>query len=81
MYYYVNVNHVLFVQKMFSAAVKLYDKEDYAGAAALFEEALAEYYKADVECRALCEGQQRFEDQGHVLYRYSLYELISGTSH
>ncbi|XP_072516862.1 prolyl 3-hydroxylase 2 [Salminus brasiliensis] len=64
-------------QRAFAAGVKLYDKGDYEEAVALFEEALTEYYKADVECRALCEGPQRFEEQDHVLYRYSLYELVS----
>ncbi|XP_046905597.1 prolyl 3-hydroxylase 2 [Hypomesus transpacificus] len=64
-------------QGAFSAAVKLYDQGDYKGAILLFEEALLEYYKADVECRALCQGPQRFEEHDHVLYRYSLHELIS----
>uniref|UniRef100_A0A8C7PTV3 procollagen-proline 3-dioxygenase n=1 Tax=Oncorhynchus mykiss TaxID=8022 RepID=A0A8C7PTV3_ONCMY len=64
-------------QRSFSAGVKLYDTADYKGAIALFEEALQEYYRADVECRALCHGPQRFEEQDHVLYRYSLYELVS----
>ncbi|KAL6468765.1 hypothetical protein MHYP_G00222890 [Metynnis hypsauchen] len=64
-------------QRAFSAGVKLYDKGDYEGSVSLFEEALTEYYKADVECRALCEGPQQFQEQNHVLYRYSLYELIS----
>ncbi|XP_051980504.1 prolyl 3-hydroxylase 2-like [Xyrauchen texanus] len=64
-------------QKVFFAGVKLYDKGKYGEAVTLFEEALTEYYRADVECRALCEGPQRFEEQDHVLYKYSLYELIS----
>uniref|UniRef100_A0A6Q2WTS6 procollagen-proline 3-dioxygenase n=1 Tax=Esox lucius TaxID=8010 RepID=A0A6Q2WTS6_ESOLU len=64
-------------QRSFSAGVKLYDSGDYEGAIAMFEEALQEYYKADVECRALCLGPQRFEEQDHLLYRYSLSELIS----
>uniref|UniRef100_A0A4W5NRJ6 procollagen-proline 3-dioxygenase n=1 Tax=Hucho hucho TaxID=62062 RepID=A0A4W5NRJ6_9TELE len=64
-------------QRSFSAGVKLYDSADYEGAISLFEEALQEYYRADVECRALCQGPQRFEEQDHVLYRYSLYQLVS----
>ncbi|KAL1023115.1 hypothetical protein UPYG_G00036580 [Umbra pygmaea] len=64
-------------QRSFSAAVKLYDSGDFEGSIAMFEEALHEYYQADVECRALCQGPQRFEEQDHILYRYSLYELIS----
>ncbi|KAG7230705.1 hypothetical protein INR49_019518 [Caranx melampygus] len=64
-------------QQSFTAAVRLYDKGDYEGAIVLFEDALVEYYEADVECRALCQGPQRFEDHDHLRYRYSLHELIS----
>lgn len=68
------------VQHSFTEAVKLYDVGDYEGAIVLFEEALVEYYRADVECRALCQGPQKFEGHDHVQYRYSLHELISGKS-
>ncbi|KAF0042100.1 hypothetical protein F2P81_005632 [Scophthalmus maximus] len=64
-------------QRSFTAAVRLYDSGDFEGAIALFEEALVEYYKADVECRALCQGPQKFEGHDHLRYRYSLHELIS----
>uniref|UniRef100_A0A3Q1H005 procollagen-proline 3-dioxygenase n=1 Tax=Acanthochromis polyacanthus TaxID=80966 RepID=A0A3Q1H005_9TELE len=64
-------------QRSFTAAVRLYDKGDYEAALGLFEEALVEYYKADVECRALCQGPQRFEGHDHLRYRYSLHELVS----
>lgn len=65
-------------QRSFAAAVKLYDKGDFEGAIVLFEEALVEYYKADVECRALCQWPQKFESYDYLRYRYSLYEVISG---
>uniref|UniRef100_A0A8P4G9P0 procollagen-proline 3-dioxygenase n=1 Tax=Dicentrarchus labrax TaxID=13489 RepID=A0A8P4G9P0_DICLA len=64
-------------QHSFTAAVRLYDKGDYERAIALFEEALVEYYKADVECRALCQWPQRFEGYDYLRYRYSLHEVIS----
>ncbi|KAF7202332.1 prolyl 3-hydroxylase 2 isoform X2 [Nothobranchius furzeri] len=64
-------------QFTFTKAVKFYDRGDYEGAAALFEDALVEYYKADVECRALCQGPQGFEGHDHLRYRYSLHELVS----
>ncbi|XP_076134556.1 prolyl 3-hydroxylase 2 [Alosa pseudoharengus] len=64
-------------QKAFAEGVKLYEQGEYGKAIPFFEEALTQYFKADVECRALCEGPQRFVEQDHVLYRYSLYELIS----
>ncbi|KAG7261632.1 hypothetical protein CRUP_038354 [Coryphaenoides rupestris] len=64
-------------QRAFTAGVRSYDNGDYEGAIVLFEEALVEYYRADVKCRALCQGPQRFEGHDHILYRYSLHELIS----
>ncbi|XP_047666255.1 prolyl 3-hydroxylase 2 [Tachysurus fulvidraco] len=64
-------------QSAFTAAVQLYDNGDFEESVTLFEEALAEYYKADAECRVLCEGPQSFRDHDHVLYRYTLSELIS----
>ena len=58
--------------------MRLYDDGDYEGAIVMLEKALVEYYRADVKCRALCQGPQRFEGHDHLLYRYSLHELISG---
>lgn len=66
------------LQHSFGAAMTLYEQGNFVGASQLFEEALVEYYKADVECRALCQGQHQFEDHDHLRYRYSLYEVISG---
>lgn len=65
-------------QRSFAAAVKLYDKGDFEAAIVVFEEALVEYYKADVQCRALCQWPQKFEGYDYLRYRYSLYEVISG---
>lgn len=73
------MGNFLFIQKAFTAAVQLYDDGNYEASAALFEEALTEYYKADKECRVLCEGPQSFRDHDHVLYHYTISELISGT--
>ncbi|KAI5101570.1 prolyl 3-hydroxylase 2, partial [Silurus meridionalis] len=64
-------------QATFTAAVQLYEKSSYEDSVAFFEEALTEYYKADMECRVLCEGPQSFNDHDHVLYRYTISELIS----
>lgn len=65
-------------QRSFTEAVKLYDKGDFGAAIVVFEEALVEYYRADVECRALCQWPQKFEGYDYLRYRYSLYEVISG---
>uniref|UniRef100_A0A8D0CBJ1 procollagen-proline 3-dioxygenase n=1 Tax=Scleropages formosus TaxID=113540 RepID=A0A8D0CBJ1_SCLFO len=61
----------------FTMGVKHYDSGDYEKAIEHFEEALLEYFNADVECRVLCEGPQKFADNEHLHYRPSLYELIS----
>ncbi|MED6257002.1 Prolyl 3-hydroxylase 2 [Ataeniobius toweri] len=64
-------------QQSFTEAVKLYDRGDHEGAVTLFEDALVEYCKADVDCRALCQGPQKFEGHSHIRYRYSLHEVVS----
>ncbi|KAF3835148.1 hypothetical protein F7725_027706 [Dissostichus mawsoni] len=64
-------------QRSFAGAVSLYDKGEHEAAIAVFEGALREYYQADSECRALCQWPQKFEGHDYLLYRYSLYELVS----
>ncbi|TTK63270.1 Prolyl 3-hydroxylase 2 [Bagarius yarrelli] len=64
-------------QRIFTAAVQLYEEGNFEESVGLFEEALAEYFNADTECRVLCEGPQNFRDHDHVLYRYTMAELIS----
>uniref|UniRef100_A0A8C5I4P7 procollagen-proline 3-dioxygenase n=1 Tax=Gouania willdenowi TaxID=441366 RepID=A0A8C5I4P7_GOUWI len=59
-------------QRAFTKAVKLYDKGHYEEAIVLFEEALEEYYKADVNCRALCQGPQKFDGHNHLMYKSCL---------
>ncbi|XP_039621846.1 prolyl 3-hydroxylase 2 [Polypterus senegalus] len=64
-------------QQAFSTGVKHYDNENYEIAIKSFEEALVEYFKADVECRALCEGPQKFEDHAYLEYQPHLHKAIS----
>uniref|UniRef100_A0A8C8SKC1 procollagen-proline 3-dioxygenase n=1 Tax=Pelusios castaneus TaxID=367368 RepID=A0A8C8SKC1_9SAUR len=61
----------------YSAGVKLYDEEEYALAIESLERALNGYYAADVECRVLCEGPQRFEEYDYLEYKADLYEAIA----
>ncbi|OCT78504.1 hypothetical protein XELAEV_18029600mg [Xenopus laevis] len=42
-----------------------------------FERALKGYYQADLECRALCWGPQKFEDYEYIDYKATLYEAIA----
>ncbi|XP_033885266.3 prolyl 3-hydroxylase 2-like isoform X1 [Acipenser ruthenus] len=64
-------------QQAFTSGVKHYDAGDYEKAISFFEEALLEYGKADVECRALCEGPQKFEEHEYLDYYPGLYKAIS----
>uniref|UniRef100_A0A8C5MMM8 Prolyl 3-hydroxylase 2 n=1 Tax=Leptobrachium leishanense TaxID=445787 RepID=A0A8C5MMM8_9ANUR len=59
------------------AGLKLYDTEQYMLAIDHFEKALKEYYRADVECRAICGGPQKFDEYEYVDYSASLYETIA----
>ncbi|KAM8954335.1 prolyl 3-hydroxylase 2 isoform 2-T2 [Pelodytes ibericus] len=59
------------------AGMKLYDSGQYKLAIEHFEEALKGYYEADVECRALCSGPQKFDEYEYVDYSASLYEAIA----
>ncbi|MEE6501544.1 hypothetical protein FKM82_004237, partial [Ascaphus truei] len=61
----------------YHAGVKLYDAEQYKKAIERFEEALSGYYRADVECRALCGGPQKFDEYEYVEYSATLYEAIA----
>uniref|UniRef100_A0A8C0IMK9 procollagen-proline 3-dioxygenase n=1 Tax=Chelonoidis abingdonii TaxID=106734 RepID=A0A8C0IMK9_CHEAB len=57
--------------------VRHYDQEEYALAIESLERALRGYYTADVECRVMCEGPQRFEEYEYLEYKADLYEAIA----
>uniref|UniRef100_A0A8D0GYU2 Prolyl 3-hydroxylase 2 n=1 Tax=Sphenodon punctatus TaxID=8508 RepID=A0A8D0GYU2_SPHPU len=57
--------------------VRHYNKEAYELAIEALEQALRVYYTADVECRVLCEGPQRFEEYEYLEYSATLYEAIA----
>nr|XP_033813406.1 prolyl 3-hydroxylase 2 isoform X2 [Geotrypetes seraphini] len=61
----------------YTAAVKYYDAEEYELTIEHMEEALKGYYQADVECRAMCEGPQKFVEHEYVGYKANLYEAIA----
>lgn len=66
------------MQENYSAGVKHYDQEEYVLAIESLERALRGYYTADVECRVMCEGPQRFEEYEYLEYKADLYEAIAG---
>ncbi|XP_062987821.1 prolyl 3-hydroxylase 2 [Elgaria multicarinata webbii] len=59
------------------SGVRHYDKEEYHLAIDFLERALTEYSVADLECRVLCEGPQRFEEYTYLDYKATLYEAIA----
>lgn len=61
----------------YSAAVKHYEADAFDEAIKYFEKALREYFMEDAECRALCEGPQRFEEYEYLSYKAGLYETIA----
>lgn len=61
----------------YRAGVRYYDAEQYLQAINYFEGALVGYYRADEECRLLCQGPQRFEEYDYLGYNANLYEAIS----
>ncbi|KAH0506412.1 Prolyl 3-hydroxylase 2 [Microtus ochrogaster] len=61
----------------YNAGVKHYEADDFEAAIKYFEQALREYYNEDMECRALCEGPQRFEEYEYLGYKGGLYEAIA----
>lgn len=66
------------LQENYNAGVKHYENDDFEPAIKHFEKALREYFKEDMECRALCEGPQRFEEYEYLEYKAGLYEAIAG---
>lgn len=66
------------LQESYSAGVRHYEADDFELAIKYFEQALREYFNEDTECRALCEGPQRFEEYDYLRYKASLYEAIAG---
>lgn len=66
------------LQESYNAGVKHYEADDFESAIKYFEQALREYFNEDMECRALCEGPQRFEEYEYLGYKGGLYEAIAG---
>ncbi|XP_048844460.1 prolyl 3-hydroxylase 2 isoform X2 [Brienomyrus brachyistius] len=64
-------------QHVFLVGVEHYRKGDHEEAVRHFERALVEYYKADMECRVLCEDQQNFGEQTSSAFWNNVYQLIS----
>lgn len=68
-------------QSEFRLGVRFYTEEQPAAAILHLEKALEEYFVADTECRALCEGPYDYEGYNYLEYNADLFQAITGGSH
>ncbi|XP_078414323.1 prolyl 3-hydroxylase 1 [Cetorhinus maximus] len=61
----------------FRTGVRLYTDEQFEPAIEYLENALVEYFKADMECRALCEGPYNFDGYSYIDYNADLFQAIT----
>ncbi|XP_069731015.1 prolyl 3-hydroxylase 1 [Phaenicophaeus curvirostris] len=61
----------------FRLGVRFYSEEQPAAAILHLEKALEEYFVADVECRALCEGPYDYEGYNYLEYNADLFQAIT----
>ncbi|NXT65279.1 P3H1 hydroxylase, partial [Chaetops frenatus] len=60
----------------FQLGVRFYTEEQPAAAILHLEKALEEYFVADTECRALCEGPYDYEGYNYLEYNADLFQAI-----
>ncbi|XP_077384585.1 prolyl 3-hydroxylase 1-like isoform X1 [Festucalex cinctus] len=54
-----------------------YSSNSYSLAAKLFEVAVTEYFIADEECRAICEGSYKYDGYNYMEYNADLYQTMT----
>ena len=59
--------------------MRLYSEEQPQDAVPHLEAALREYFVADEECRALCEGPYDYDGYNYLEYNADLFQAITGT--
>ncbi|XP_041346177.1 prolyl 3-hydroxylase 1 [Pyrgilauda ruficollis] len=64
----------------FQLGVRFYTEEQPAAAILHLEKALEEYFVADTECRALCEGPYDYEGYNYLEYNADLFQAITDHS-
>lgn len=68
------------LQTEFRLGVRFYSEEQPAAAVLHLEKALEEYFVADTECRALCEGPYDYEGYNYLEYNADLFQAMTGES-
>ncbi|EOB05081.1 Prolyl 3-hydroxylase 1, partial [Anas platyrhynchos] len=61
----------------FRLGVRFYTEEQPAAAVLHLEKALEEYFVADTECRALCEGPYDYEGYNYLEYNADLFQAMT----
>ncbi|XP_075376709.1 prolyl 3-hydroxylase 1 [Mycteria americana] len=61
----------------FRLGVRFYTEEQPAAAILHLEKALEEYFVADAECRALCEGPYDYEGYNYLEYNADLFQAVT----
>lgn len=69
---------ILFSQAKFLQAKSFYSHESFGLAAEQFEMAVDEYFPADNECRALCEGAYNYDGYNYMEYSADLFQSMTG---
>uniref|UniRef100_A0A8C9NR81 procollagen-proline 3-dioxygenase n=1 Tax=Serinus canaria TaxID=9135 RepID=A0A8C9NR81_SERCA len=64
----------------FQLGIQFYTEEQPAAAILHLEKALKEYFVADTECRALCEGPYDYEGYNYLEYNADLFQAITDHS-
>lgn len=70
--------HTLSPQAEFLLGKSSYSDDSFGLAAGHFEVAVDEYFKADKECRALCEGAYNYDGYNYMEYSADLFQTVTG---
>lgn len=65
-------------QAEFLEGKRLYSADDFSSSVGHFEAALKEFFPADAECRALCEGAYDYDGYNYMEYNADLFQSITG---
>lgn len=65
-------------QAEFLEGKRLYSADAFSSSIGHFEAALEEYFSADAECRALCEGAYDYDGYNYMDYKADLFQSITG---
>ncbi|KAK3536768.1 hypothetical protein QTP86_023010 [Hemibagrus guttatus] len=57
---------------------RLYSADGFSDSIEHFEKALEEFFTADAECRALCEGEYDYDGYNYMEYNADLFQSITG---